>query len=130
MILDLKLEKNIANYNIYYLSQNDNLETILLNIIKGSNLYGYSGISPILNIDGFKIIRPLLCVGKDEIVKYSLANNLKYFEDESNSQNDYTRNRLRHHVLPLLNLEASDVDQKFLEFGHLSTATPCPVIIL
>ena len=82
--------------------QNDNLETILLNIIKGSNLYGYSGISPILNIDEIKIIRPLLCVGKDEIIKYSLANNLKYFEDESNNEDYYKRNRIRHKVIPLL----------------------------
>ena len=81
---------------------NDNAETIILNLIRGSNLYGYAGIQPIVNKDGFKIVRPLMCLTKDEIRNYQMIKNLKYFEDSSNSQDDFTRNRIRHHVIPIM----------------------------
>lgn len=101
----------------------DNTETILMRILRGSSLKGYAGIQSVQSIKRndlkYQIIRPLLSLSRSDINKYQSDNNLKYFEDESNSQNDYTRNRLRHHVLPLLSLEASDVDQKFLEFGKV-----------
>lgn len=83
----------------------DNAETILLNLIKGSNLYGYSGISNHLTLDGFEIVRPLMCVTKDMIKAYQKENELDYFEDESNGEDHYTRNRIRHHVIPLLKKE-------------------------
>ncbi len=95
----------------------DQIETILMKLMEGSNLYGYGGIS-ICNDDGeYKIIRPLLCVSKEEIYDYANKNKLIYFEDSSNHENDFLRNRLRHFVVPLLKKECSDLNVKALEYS-------------
>ena len=95
----------------------DQIETILMKIMEGSNLYGYGGIS-ISNFDGnYKLIRPLLCVTKDELYKYAKESNLIYFEDSSNFEDDFLRNRLRHHVIPYLKKECSDLGKKTLEYN-------------
>ena len=79
----------------------DNAETILMNLIRGSGLKGLTGIPPARG----KIIRPLLTVTRGEIECYLSSNGLAYVEDSSNRSDDYTRNRIRHHVLPLLREE-------------------------
>jgi len=95
----------------------DQIETILMKIMEGSNLYGYGGIS-ISNFDGnYKLIRPLLCVTKDELYKYAKESNLIYFEDSSNFEDDFLRNRLRHHVIPYLKKECYDLGKKTLEYN-------------
>lgn len=81
---------------------NDNLETILLNLIKGSNLYGYAGINSHIMKDNINIVRPLLCLTKDEIKEYQKINNLKFYEDSSNSEDLFRRNRIRHNIIPNL----------------------------
>lgn len=78
--------------------RNDNAETVLLNIIRGSGIKGLRGIRP---ING-KIIRPLLCVTKNEIESYLGENCIEYCIDLSNYSTDYLRNRIRHNLLPLL----------------------------
>lgn len=80
----------------------DNLETIIINMVKGSNMFGYSGISLETNYKDVLVLRPLLNYTKEEIYDYAKANNIKYFEDSSNQEDDYLRNRIRHHVIPLL----------------------------
>ena len=95
----------------------DQAETILIKLMEGSNLYGYGGIS-ICNDDGnYKIIRPLLCVSKQDLYDYCIKNNYKYFEDSSNHEDHYLRNRLRHHVIPLLKDECEDFYTKVLEYS-------------
>ena len=97
----------------------DELETILIKLMEGSNLYGYGGIS-ICNNDGkYKIIRPLLCVSKEELYEYAKLNNLEYFEDSSNHEDVFLRNRLRHHVIPLLKNECSDIYSKTLRYSKI-----------
>lgn len=83
----------------------DNLETILMNIIRGSNIYGYAGIKDIAYYDNIPVIRPLISVSKDALYQYAKDNNVKFFEDSSNASDDYLRNRIRHHVVPLLQQE-------------------------
>ena len=78
----------------------DNLETILMNIISGSNIYGYSGISEKLEYKGLTILRPLLHYLKAEIYDYAKENNIKFFEDSSNNEDIYFRNRIRHYIIP------------------------------
>ena len=95
----------------------DQIETILMKIMEGSNLYGYGGISISYNDGNFNVIRPLLCVNKDELYKYAKDNNLEYFEDSSNFEDDFLRNRLRHHVIPYLKKECSDLANKTLEYN-------------
>ncbi|HHV15724.1 MAG TPA: tRNA lysidine(34) synthetase TilS [Gelria sp.] len=78
--------------------RDDNAETVLLNIIRGSGIKGLRGIRPVNGI----IIRPLLCVDKNEIETYLAENSVKYCIDLSNYSTDYLRNRIRHNLLPLL----------------------------
>lgn len=96
----------------------DQIETILIKLMEGSNLYGYGGIS-VCNDDGqYKIIRPLLCTNKEELYLYANNNNLKYFEDSSNNSDEFIRNRLRHHVVPLLKKECNDLYNKASQYSN------------
>ena len=83
----------------------DNLETIVMNIIKGSNIYGYAGIKESTLYNDIPVIRPLINIHKNDIYEYAKVNNVTCFEDESNTQDDFLRNRIRHHVIPLLEKE-------------------------
>lgn len=76
----------------------DNVETILLNLIKGTGVRGLTGIP----IRREKIIRPILCLRSDEIRKYLKANKIVYRIDESNFDTDYERNFLRKEIIPKL----------------------------
>lgn len=84
---------------------NDNLETIIQRLIRSSSLEGYAGIRKISYIDDLMLYRPLITISKEEIYLYAKENNIKYFEDSSNEEDDYTRNRIRHHIVPLLEKE-------------------------
>ena len=97
--------------------QDDQIETVLMKIMEGSNLYGYGGIAIVNDDNEYKIIRPLLCVDKEEIYSYVKKNNLIYFEDKSNHEDDFLRNRIRHHVVPLLKKESPSVGEKFEEYS-------------
>ena len=97
----------------------DNLETILINLTKGSNLYGYSGISYEVTSDNYKIYRPLMCVTKDEILNYQRQNNIEFFEDESNSHLDYMRNRIRHKVIPSLKEENPNIENTIISYSNI-----------
>lgn len=95
-----KLEK--AKYILLAHHADDNLETILMRLIKSSSLKGYAGIEKESIFQDCLLYRPLLNISKSEIIKYANNNNIKYFEDSSNQTFDYTRNRLRHLITPLL----------------------------
>lgn len=96
----------------------DNAETIYLNIMRGSNLFGYGGISPIIVYPEYKIVRPLLEESKDAILQYVEQENIFFFEDESNASDVYKRNRFRHHILPLLKQENPHFLQKMNAFSR------------
>ena len=97
----------------------DLIETILMRIVRGSTLKGYAGFSKITDLGSYKIIRPLIFHTKDEILKYNELNNLSYVTDNSNNEDDYTRNRYRHVVLPFLKSEDENVHEKFLKFSEM-----------
>lgn len=78
--------------------QNDNAETFLWNLSRGSGLKGMGGIRP---VNG-KFVRPLLCLERKEIEAYLRKWNQTFCEDETNAETVYVRNRLRHKVLPVL----------------------------
>ncbi len=115
-------EELVENYNAKYLMtahQGDDLiETILMRIVRGSTLKGYSGFSRIVDKDTYKIVRPLITVTKDEINEFNKKNNIKYAIDSSNNEDHYTRNRYRHVVLPFLKKEEKNVHKKFLKFSE------------
>ena len=76
----------------------DNAETVLLNLIRGTGLRGLGGIP----LSRGKIVRPLLQTTRGEILAYLAGNDLPHREDSSNSDQAYTRNKLRSQVMPLL----------------------------
>ena len=80
----------------------DNLETIIFNISRGSGLSGVCGIPRTRDFEGGTIIRPILEMSKDDINKYCSENNIEYVTDSTNTDTDYTRNRIRGLVIPEL----------------------------
>ncbi|MEM7128557.1 MAG: tRNA lysidine(34) synthetase TilS [Chloroflexota bacterium] len=81
---------------------NDQAETILLNLTRGSGLRGLNGMDWITYREGVRIVRPLLNIPKDQILAYLRANNLTWVEDSTNQDQNLFRNRLRHTVIPIL----------------------------
>ena len=77
---------------------NDNIETFIFNLSRGSSLSGLCGIPYIRDI----YIRPLLDCSRKEIEEYIKKNNLQYITDSTNLCDDYTRNKIRHNIVPLL----------------------------
>jgi tRNA(Ile)-lysidine synthase len=78
--------------------KDDNAETLLLNLIRGAGIHGLCGMKP---KNGF-VIRPLLCVNKEQIVRFLDDNNINSVYDSTNSSEAYTRNRLRLKLIPLI----------------------------
>ena len=76
----------------------DNAETVFLNILRGTGTKGLCGIPPIRG----NIIRPLIRCTRDDIESYCKENGLEYVTDSSNLSDYYTRNKLRHRLIPLL----------------------------
>src|SRR5690606_33087465 len=111
----------VKKYNAKYLFTahhgDDLIETILMRIVRGSTLKGYSGFSKIVDMGDYTIIRPLINVTKDEIYKYNMKSKLKYVEDSSNFKDVYTRNRFRKYILPALKKEDQNVHEKFYKFS-------------
>lgn len=91
-------EKTGANKIAVAHNANDNAETVLMNLIRGSGSTGLCGIS---TLNG-KIIRPLLYAKREEIEKYVKENNLTVMVDKTNSESVYTRNKIRNDVIPNL----------------------------
>jgi len=77
---------------------NDNIETLLINLTRGTGIAGLTGMSPLMN----KIIRPLLFTTRKDITLYSEQNGIIFREDRSNADTKYIRNKIRHMVIPLL----------------------------
>ncbi len=76
-------------------NKNDHAETVLFHLLRGSGLAGLTGIHPVRG----RVIRPLLCVTRPEIEAFLEENQLAYCIDKTNSEDTYTRNKIRHHML-------------------------------
>lgn len=96
------MNKESLQYLLTAHHADDNVETILMRFIKGSSLKGYAGIIEETRENNYNIYRPLLSLTKEDINGYAESNNLKYFVDSSNKEDDYTRNRIRKYIIPLL----------------------------
>ena len=76
----------------------DSIETMLMNLVRGTGLKGLTGIQP----RNHKVVRPLLCCNRLEIETYLVRHDLDHIEDSTNASVDYQRNKFRNEVLPLL----------------------------
>lgn len=112
------IDKYKAKYLMTAHHADDLIETILMRIVRGSTLKGYSGFSKVVNKGKYKIVRPLITLTKDEIIDFNKKNNIKYFIDSTNNENKHTRNRYRHVVLPFLKSENPNVHKKFIKFSE------------
>ena len=77
---------------------NDNLETFIINLTRGSGLEGFTGIPPVNQ----KSVRPLLAFSRDDITLFAIKNGIVWREDKSNASIKYVRNKVRHKVIPIL----------------------------
>ena len=93
------LNKVKANKIAIAHNANDNAETVLMNIIRGSGISGLKGIEPVRDN---KFIRPLIEIERFDIEKYCIDNELNPKFDESNKDNTYTRNKIRNVLIPFL----------------------------
>ena len=80
-------------------NKNDQAETVLMHLLRGSGLNGLTGMKYASN----NVIRPLLDVSRDEIELFNAKNNLSFVTDSTNLSNEYTRNKIRNNVIPALN---------------------------
>jgi tRNA(Ile)-lysidine synthase len=94
---ELRKNENAAVIAVAH-HQDDSIETLLLNLIRGTGIKGLTGIK---SRSGF-VVRPLLCVSKAEILQYAQAENLSFINDSSNDLPEFTRNKIRLQVIPLL----------------------------
>jgi tRNA(Ile)-lysidine synthase len=76
----------------------DNLETFLINFVRGTGLDGLTGIPE----QNDKVIRPILILSRQELEQYARENNIQWREDSSNASDKYLRNKIRHNLVPIL----------------------------
>jgi tRNA(Ile)-lysidine synthetase, N-terminal domain/tRNA(Ile)-lysidine synthetase, C-terminal domain len=77
---------------------NDNIETLLMNLIRGTGLTGMAGMKPVSN----RIIRPLLFASREDISVFRNKQKIVFREDKSNADTKYLRNKIRHLIIPIL----------------------------
>jgi len=112
------VHKYKANYIMTAHHGDDLIETIMMRLVRGSSIKGYSGFKKEIDMGNYKLIRPLITITKEDILNYLKEHNLKYFIDKSNFSREYTRNRYRLDILPFLKKENKKVHLKFLKFSQ------------
>lgn len=97
--------------------RDDSVETILLNLIRGTGIRGLTGIAP----QNGNIIRPLLCLTRSDILDYLKERGLNYVDDSTNNEDLYTRNKIRLKIIPLLETINPSVKDSIIRTAeHLS----------
>lgn len=92
----------------------DNIETVLMNILRGSGLKGVSGIPPIRD----NIIRPVINIPKDDIVRVLTEFDIPFVTDSTNLSVDYSRNYVRHNFLPMLRNISKNPEKAFMRMSE------------
>ena len=95
---DIILSRNDISCIAVAHNSSDNMETVIFNILRGSGTKGAAGISPVRDC----IIRPLINVSKEDILRLLDEAEIPYVLDSSNDSTDYTRNFIRHKIMPLM----------------------------
>ncbi|SFJ35877.1 tRNA(Ile)-lysidine synthase [Thermoflavimicrobium dichotomicum] len=97
----------------------DQVETILMRMIRGTGVTGLSGMEPIRKWRGLFIVRPMLKMSRAEIERYCEQENLEPRQDQSNFSLIYTRNRIRHQLIPVLKQLNPKVKEAILHLGEI-----------
>ena len=92
-------------------NMNDNIETFLINLTRGTGLAGLTGMKP----KHKNLIRPLLFASRDAIANYSKINDVGFREDRTNTDTKYTRNRIRHSIIPVFRRINPSFDTTIIE---------------
>ena len=100
--------------------RDDQAETLLLSMVRGSSEDGLSGIKPIQNFYGALLLRPLLNFSRKDLQLYAEQNDLKWIEDPSNKDNSIDRNFLRNDILPRLENRWMSIDKRFFKVTRLA----------
>lgn len=108
---DEVMQLNQLDYLVTAHHLNDNIETFLINLSRGTGLKGLTGMP----ISTDKIFRPLINLSKQSILDYAEVNQIKWREDYTNQSDDYVRNRIRHHITPVLNELHPKFESNFLK---------------
>lgn len=108
------LETEKFDYILTAHHADDNLETFLINLSRGTGLEGLTGIPE----QNDRVIRPLLAFSQKEMEEYAKLNNIKWREDSSNASDKYLRNKIRHHLVPML----KELNPNFLSSFHKTQA--------
>jgi tRNA(Ile)-lysidine synthase len=103
--------------------QDDQAETLLLQLVRGSGVQGLGAIKPMQNFYDGSLARPLLNISKEDISKYAEDNNLKFCTDESNSNLNFRRNFMRHKVLVMLEELYPGVKSSIARSAYLCSQT-------
>ena len=101
---------NHLNFLVTAHHLDDNIETFIINLSRGTGLSGLRGMKTFSSRNRF---RPLLDFSKDDIIQYARENQLEWREDYTNATDDYIRNKIRHHVTPVLKEIHPTFDQNF-----------------
>lgn len=112
------MEKHAASFLALAHHGDDQIETILMRLVRGSSKKGYAGIPFKRPFQDGYIIRPFLCVSRAEIEAYCKQHHLPPRYDASNEKDEYTRNRFRHAVLPFLKKENPRVHERFQHYSE------------
>lgn len=94
--------------------QDDSVETMLLNLIRGTGITGLLGIRP----RNRAIVRPLLCINREEIIRYLQQIGQDFVTDSTNLEDEYTRNKIRLHLLPLMQEINPSVKNSLIETSN------------
>lgn len=94
---------------------NDNAETVIFNLSRGSGAKGIAGIKPVIN----NVVRPLIYCSKEDILEYCRKNSISYVNDSTNLDTDYTRNYIRLEVIPMLEKINPSFIDSCLRMGEL-----------
>ena len=104
---DEQLAEKEFDYVLTAHHADDSLETFMINLSRGTGLEGLLGIPAMNNT----IIRPMLIFTRDEIEAYAKENDIQWREDSSNASDNYLRNKIRHHLAPVL----KDINPNFID---------------
>ena len=114
--------KLLSKYNSCYLFTShhgdDLIETVLMRISRGASFKGYAGFGVNTKVDGYNLIRPLIFVTKEDIIKYNKENSIPYAIDKTNLELIHTRNIFRHKILPELKEINPKIHKKFIKFSN------------